>query len=216
MENYGVGRKGRKQQEAPAWCGFGRRKQKKNNKKREKVGKASPRAGRSPPAPGAPPPAPGALTWLLVVLGILHGLGVGDALEPAVLPPDQERCWGDRAGRGGRSSPRRDAATPSPGGSGSPALPLPPQRRSVPPNPLTGTRGFTSPPQASLLSPGALHHPPPRTITALKGFALSPKIPPRRCHQGHLQRGRDRHGDAHRRGPSTSPGLPVRPSGAAG
>lgn len=40
-----------------------------------------------------------ALTCLLVVLGVLHRLRVGNALKPAVLALDQERWEGGRRGR---------------------------------------------------------------------------------------------------------------------
>lgn len=51
------------------------------------------KAGRRRRREAKAPPVTGALTCLLVVLGILHRLRVGDAFKPAVLALDQERCW---------------------------------------------------------------------------------------------------------------------------
>lgn len=58
-------------------------------------------------------PSPGMrLTCLLVVLGVLGWLGIGDALEPAELSLHQERCGAWEGIGGGRDTPNQGSGFP--------------------------------------------------------------------------------------------------------
>lgn len=52
------------------------------------------------------------LTCLLVVLGVLGWLGIGDALEPAELSLHQERCGAWEGIGGGRDTPNQGSGFP--------------------------------------------------------------------------------------------------------